>query len=325
MCLAASQVHLLFLMRRKSDDIYKLSKYGTEKTALTREMTELQAQYNRDLKNKDIVYFSGGEYKPANINYFLGYGSDFSPILNGTKPLKKNNSMIPVDSKGRTLLLDEYANAIISVLGDSIMDADGRGKPFEQSYIPQILHNLLPGFTVDEIENGIEEYIWNANIVNTISGNNVGTTQVDSTDTVNQMLSQILDFYYPIFLAASANGWTIEYNANMRNNPDYFNDAVNSGMFTFWGVDDFGWYDESADMDYFLMAGDLEQTTTAQRREELTAKYDLIKAEIKQKEAELDILIDDTQTDLDSTKAMIESTEALLKDGFKPFQWCTNM
>lgn len=321
MALAALQVNLLCLTTRKADVEYGLSINALEKMQITRESSKLAQEYNSKLKMKDVVRYSNGQCINIDYGYLMGYGSNFSPIINGTQPVKENPLMMLADYKGQVVLSSQYANAIVSVLGSSIMDSNGRGGTFSQDKIPEIMSALFPGFTPEEIEEGVETYNWSATTVNTVTGEETGSTTVDTADLYNQMLQKIVDFYLPIFQAAASNGWTTEYNDQIAQNDRYISDSIFSGTFQLIGVDYSGNYDERTSLEYFVTVGEVQTMTTAETRENVTSWYNLRKAEIKEKEDYLDIEKGELDAELEATKVQIESTESLIKQAMESFNF----
>ena len=226
MGLACSNIRLLTLTARKADCEYGISIDSMRKMALSREQTQLSQEYNSKLKAKQISYYANGKYNKINYSYLMGYGNNYSAITGGTQPLKSQNSMILTDFKGQVVMSKAYASAITSVLGSSAMNTQGRGGTFSTDQIPAILAKLLPGFTEEQFKNAIDgksqnSTSYDANGVQTITGNSTGNkVTVDNTETTTKKIQSIVDFYYPIFQAAAANGWTTEYNNDMGTNDD---------------------------------------------------------------------------------------------------------
>ena len=144
MGLACSQIRLLTLTARKADCEYGISIDSMQKMALSREQTQLSQEYNSKLKAKQISYYANGKYNKINYSYLMGYGNNFNAVLNGSQPLKSQNSMILTDFKGQVVMSKAYASAITSVLGSSAMDSQVRGGTFSTDQIPAILAKLLP-------------------------------------------------------------------------------------------------------------------------------------------------------------------------------------
>ena len=221
MGLACSNIRLLTLTARKADCEYGISVASMRKMAVTREQSALAQEYNSKLQSKSIAYYDNGQYNKINYNYLMGYGSNYTAITSGNKALKDENSMILTDYKGQVVLSSDYANAITAVLGSSAMDSQGRGGTFSSEQIPAILAELIPGYTEEQFKSVIDgdgvTTSYDANGVQTITGESTGnTTTVDNSDTTTSILQEIVDFYYPIFQAAAANGWTTEYNNEIK-------------------------------------------------------------------------------------------------------------
>ncbi len=328
MGLACSQIRLLTLTARKADCEYGISIDSMQKMALSREQTQLSQQYNSKLKAKQISYYANGKYNKMNYNYLMGYGNNYSAIIGGTQPLKSQNSMILTDFKGQVVMSKAYANAITSVLGTSAMDSQGRGGTFSIDKIPAILAKLLPGFTEEQFKNAIDDKSQNstsydANSVQTVTGNSTGNkVTVDNTENTTKKIQSIVDFYYPIFQAAAANGWTTEYNNDMATNDEYVSDALSSGTFQLATVNDEGNYDPDTSLTYYITSGLVAQNNNSEVREEVTAWYEAEKARISEKEDYLDIDMDNLSTELEATNQEIQAIQSLIDDAISSvFDW----
>ena len=327
MGLACSQIRLLTLTARKADCEYGISIDSMQKMALSREQTQLSQEYNSKLKAKQISYFANGKYNKINYNYLMGYGSNYTAITNGSQPLKSENSMILTDCKGQVVMSKAYADAITSVLGSSAMDSQGRGGTFSVDKIPEILAKLVPGQSADTFKAVIDgEKIsseYDADSVQTITGESKNTTvTVDNTDSSTELIQKLVDFYYPIFQAAAANGWTTEYNNEMALNDDYVSDAISSGTFQLATVNDEGNYDPDTCRTYYVTSGLVAQNNNSEVREEVTAWYEAEKARISEKEDYLDIDIDNLSTELESINTEIQSVKSLIDDAISSvFDW----
>lgn len=328
MGLACSNIRLLTLTARKADCEYGISIDSMRKMALSREQTQLSQEYNSKLKAKQISYYANGKYNKINYSYLMGYGNNYSAITGGTQPLKSQNSMILTDFKGQVVMSKAYASAITSVLGSSAMNAQGRGGTFSTDQIPAILAKLLPGFTEDQFKNAIDgksqdSTSYDANGVQTITGNSTGNkVTVDNTETTTKKIQSIVDFYYPIFQAAAANGWTTEYNNDMGTNDDYVSDALSSGTFQLATVNDEGNYDPDTSLTYYVTSGLVAQNNNSEVREEVTAWYEAEKARISEKEDYLDIDMDNLSTELESINTEIQSIQSLIDDAISSvFDW----
>ena len=328
MGLACSNIRLLTLTARKADCEYGISIDSMQKMALSREQTQLSQEYNSKLKAKQISYYANGKYNKINYSYLMGYGNNYAAVTGGTQPLKSQNSMILTDFKGQVVMSKAYASAITSVLGSSAMDSKGRGGTFSTDQIPAILAKLLPGFTEEQFKNAIDgksqnSTSYDANGVQTITGNSTGNkVTVDNTETTTKKIQSIVDFYYPIFQAAAANGWTTEYNNDMRTNDDYVSDALSSGTFQLATVNDEGNYDPDTSLTYYVTSGLVAQNNNSEVREEVTAWYEAEKARISEKESYLDIDMDNLSTELESINTEIQSIQSLIDDAISSvFDW----
>lgn len=328
MGLACSNIRLLTLTARKADCEYGISIDSMQKMALSREQTQLSQEYNSKLKAKQISYYANGKYNKINYSYLMGYGNNYSAVTGGTQPLKSQNSMILTDFKGQVVMSKAYANAITSVLGSSAMDSQGRGGTFSTDQIPAILAKLLPGFTEAQFKNAIDgksqdSTSYDANGKQTITGEDTGNkVTVDNTETTTKKIQSIVDFYYPIFQAAAANGWTTEYNNDMGTNDDYVSDALSSGTFQLATVNDEGNYEPDTSLTYYVTSGLVAQNNNSEVREEVTAWYEAEKARISEKEDYLDIDMDNLSTELESINTEIQSIQSLIDDAISSvFDW----
>ena len=322
MGLACSQMRLLTLTRRKADCEYGINVDAMEKMALTKEMTQLSQEYYSKLNAKNAAFYANGQYNKINYNYLMGYGANYAAILNGDKPLKNDNKMVLTDFRGQVVLSDAYANAIKSVLGSSIMDRDGRGSTFSTEKIPEILAALCPGRSANDFKNGIAHSQYAATTQNTMSGEITGSTIVNNTDTVNEQIEKLVDFYYPIFQAAAANGWTTEYNEQIGENPDYVSDAIASGTFQLSGLKNDGQYDENTSLTYFVTSGAIALKSDSDQREQITAWYNAEKDRISEKETMVDIEMENLSTELEAIKTEIQSIQTYVNDAIQSvFNW----
>ncbi len=328
MGLACSNIRLLTLTARKADCEYGISIDSMQKMALSREQTQLSQEYNSKLKAKQISYYANGKYNKINYSYLMGYGNNYSAVTGGTQPLKSQNSMILTDFKGQVVMSKAYANAITSVLGSSAMNTQGRGGTFSTDQIPAILAKLLPGFTEAQFKNAIDgksqdSTSYDANGKQTITGEDTGNkVTVDNTETTTKKIQSIVDFYYPIFQAAAANGWTTEYNNDMGTNDDYVSDALSSGTFQLATVNDEGNYEPDTSLTYYVTSGLVAQNNNSEVREEVTAWYEAEKARISEKEDYLDIDMDNLSTELESINTEIQSIQSLIDDAISSvFDW----
>lgn len=327
MGLACNQVRLLTLTERKSDCEFGITIASQEKMAISREMSELSQEYYSKLQSKNISYYANGKYNKINYQYLMGYGSNTNAITQGNHPLKEDNSMILTDYNGRVVLDDEYANAITKVLGVSAMNADGRGGTFSTKEIAKILENIIPGKSAEDIQAVIDgeklDSAFNGELFNISTGEKTGeTATVDVSDKATEQLKSIIDFYYPIFAAAATNGWTTEYNKEMQRNEDYVSDALVTGSFQLATTDNTGEYGINTSLTYFITTGLVEERSSADEREEVTAWYNAEKARISEKETYLDLEIDDLSTELEAINTEIQSVQSLIDDAISSvFDW----
>lgn len=324
MGLAASQARLLTLTARKSDVELGISIDSMRKMALTREMSNLSAEYSSRLKSKQLSYYSNGEYNKINYSYLMGSGN----WVNDKSAQRADSSVILTDYKGQVVLNNTYAEAICDVLGSNLnMDSSGSGGTFNVSYIPAIIARLTYQ-DEDEI----------ANIINTGNTNSTseymqdnytaigleytGSSMNDNTDAHNEEIKSIVDMYYPVLMAAATNGWTTEYNEYMSENEDYLSDALVSGIFQLEKINNAGEYDEGTTLTYFIETCDLKSRSTEADREALTAWYNAEKEAISEKETLIDIDMKDLSAELDAIKQEMESLKSLISDAISSvFDW----
>ena len=325
MGLACSQIRLLTLTSRKADCEYGISINSMEKMALTREQSQLSREYQSKLQSKQISYYANGQYNKINYNYLMG-STKYTAMTAGTQPLKSENSMILTDYKGQVVMSDSYAKAITGVLGSSAMNAKGQGGTFSTDNIPAILASFLP-YTAEQfqtvIDGGTVSASYKADEEQTTTGEKTGNkTEIDISEETTALIQELVDFYYPIFQAAAANGWTTEYNKEMETNNDYISDAIVSGTFQLETVNDEGNYDPDTSLTYFITAGLVQERNDSSVREEITAWYEAEKARISEKEDWLDIENQDLSTELEAINTEIQSIQSLIDDAISSvFDW----
>jgi hypothetical protein len=259
----------------------------------------------------------------------MGNGLTATNILLGeTAGMKKDNSMILTDNNGLVVLSDSYAQVLQKVLGANCMDANGRGGTFSIDKIPQIISEIAGAYcSAEEVEevikNGTINSNYNVTNVKTKSGETASTGNThDNSGSVTSKIESIVNFYYPIFQAAAANGWTTEYNKEMTNNKSYVSDALVTGTLQLEQVDSAGAYKPDASLTYFVTSGLVIERTDSQVREEVTAWYNAEKEAISEKEGWLDLEISDLSTELEAINTEIESLKSLIQDNMNVFDWC---
>ncbi|MBR2430764.1 hypothetical protein IKB17_04820 [bacterium] len=325
MGLAASQARFLMLTARKADVECRLAVESMRKQSLAREMSELSQEYYSRLQSKNISYFANGQYNKMNYKYLMGPGANYTAIITDSFPMKDKPSMVLTDYKGQVVMSNDYANAMLSVLGSTAMDSHGVGTTFSRDKIAEIISNLCSlDLTAVEaaVNNTSVSYSYTGTSHQTMTGNSTGgSVTVDNTDTMMGKIQQVVDFYYPIFSAAAANGWTIEYNNDMAENEDYISDAIVTGSFQLANVNDLGQYDEGCTLNYFITAGLVESRTDSEVREEVTAWYDAEKNRIADKENIIDLNITDISGELEAVKVELQSLKTLIQNGTEIFNW----
>ena len=328
MGLACSQIRLLTLTARKADCEYGISVDSMRKMALTREQSQLSKEYQSKLKSKQVAYYSNGQYNKINYSYLMGYGSNYAAVWNSDNyPMKSDNSMVLADYKGQVVLSDSYAKAITSVLGSSAMDGKGRGSTFSTDKIASILAALCTGFSAEDFQTVIDNEglssSYDADSYNTMTGEKTGTNKtVDNSSVKTNKVQALVDFYYPIFSSAAANGWTTEYNQDMSTNEDYISDAIVTGTFQLESVNNAGNYEEGTSLTYYVTQGAIQTRTDSDTREEVTAWYNAEKERSSEKETYLDLEIQDFSTELEAINTEIQSIQSLIDDAISSvFDW----
>lgn len=328
MGLACSQARLLTLTARKGDIEHGISIFAMKKGILAKEMTDLSSEYYSKCTAKQISFYHKGQYNEINYGYLMGYGSAYNRILDNDKyAIKDNNSMVLCDYKGQVVLSKDYADAITSVLGASAMGQDGRGGNFSQDKIPAILAALIPGVSeetfITVMQDGEVNKSYESDPTNLTTGEQSGVVEdEDISAETKATIQRLLDFYLPIFLAASSNGWTTEYNKEMQLNDSYVSDALVSGVFQLETVDSYGQYDDGSSLTYFVTTGDIQQNNTSEHREELLAWYNAEKERITEKESYIDIQMKDLSTELEVVKTEIQSIKSIIEDATSSvFDW----
>lgn len=148
---------------------------------------------------------NGNGLEPGSNGYqqTMGYGANYSPILDGNKPIDNKGEII-VNEKGQVVMNPVYQKAIDKVT---------QGKKLTMDMIPDVLAAFLPKpFTADNIrtvQNGgqfNEEYA--ANIVKVMTGNVVDTKTKNASSEATKLMRKVLNFYYPIFQNAVTRGYS---------------------------------------------------------------------------------------------------------------------
>ena len=332
MCFAISEIRLLTLTARKADCEYDISVNTLEKMALTRQQSNLSKEYYAKLRSANISYYANGQYNMMDYGYLMGNAFTATNILTGeTSGMKKDNSMILTDYNGLVVLSDSYAQVLQKVLGSSCMDANGRGGTFSVNKIPEIISEIAGGYCSTE---EVEEIIKGGSVSSTWDGGSTtsksksgevvstGGTH-DNTSSASSKIEAIVDYYYPIFQAAAANGWTTEYNKEIAHNKNYVSDALVTGSLQLEQVDCAGAYKPDASLTYFVTSGLVVERTDSSVREEVTAWYNAEKELISEKEGWIDMEISDLSTELEAINTEIESVKSLLQDATNAFDWCS--
>ena len=333
MGLACSQIRLLTLTSRKADLENNISIDSMKKMALAREQSELSKRYYSMLQGKQVSYYANGQENKINYNYLMGYGSRYEYLLDAkhAKPIKDNNKMLLADCKGRVVLSQTYANAITKVLGSSAIDVNGRGGTFSKDKIAEILASLFPTVSVNGAEDfqaaideeDLSSYYYDTDEKNTMALDLVNAdSQADGSKRYSEQVKTIVDFYYPIFLAAAANGWTTEYNNEINTEEDYLSDSLISGTLQLAEVNSDGSYNPNTSLNYFLTSGAITAKSTAAIREQVAAWYNAEKDRLTEKESFIDLEIRDCSTELEAIKTEMESIKSFIKNSIETvFNW----
>ncbi len=331
MSLGVNNVTLLTLTSRKADVELGISLDAAEKMALTRQQTELTKEYYARLQGKNITYYANGQYNAMDYNYLMGNTTlAATDIISGnTANMKKDSSMVLTDSSGLVVMNDSYASILKTVLGSSCLDANGRGGTFSQDKIPALIAQVAGAYATEEeikkvIDGGKLESNYNVSVLKTKSQDVVANgVSHDNTDAVTSKIEAIVNYFYPIFKAAAANGWTTEYNKEMGNNKNYISDALVSGIFNLEQIDIAGQYLPDASLSYFTTAGLVTERTDSSVREAITAWYNSEKDAINEKESWIDLDIQDLSTELEAINTEIQSIESMKEDDLKAFEFAS--
>ena len=326
MGLACSNIRLLTLTARKADCEYNMSVLSMKKLAMAREQSDLSRAYASKLQSKNITYRADGKYNQMTYQYLMGYGSG-SSLISGNNPLKNDNSMILTDACGLVVMNRSYANVLTKVLGSSCMDANGKGGTFSVDYIPQLIAEMAgsPFNNAEDIktvmDGGNIDAKYSSTVTKTMSQEAVGSTKHDATNSMTKYFQEVIDFYYPIFHAASANGWTTQYTKEIEDNRSYISDALVSGTLVLAQANDYGNYDPDTNLQYFITTDRVSSRQDADAREQYTAEYNAKKADIDEQESLYDIQITDLSTELEAINTEMESVKSLIDDAQKVFEW----
>lgn len=325
MGLAAAQARFLTLTSRKADCEYGMTIGSTNKMALTREMTELSQEYYSKLQAKKISYYHNGQYYKMNYNYLMGKSHmTYDNLTNENIAKKSDTSMILTDYNGRVVISNDYAKCFLDA--GLKLDEKGRGGTFSTNEIPKILAKIT-GNDAEKFKEIINDNKLNnsykASVHNTLYGDDTGEDRVvENGDSKTNKYKALVDYYYPILVAAASNGWTTEYNKEMAANENYISDALVTGSFQLVTTDAMGNYDERGSLTYFITAGMIQERTHSDEREAITAWYEEEKAIISEKETLIDLKINDLSVELEAINTEIQSIQSLIDDAISSvFDW----
>lgn len=328
MGLAVSQIRLLSLTERKADCEYNISIDAMKKMALTREQSELSKEYYAKLHSKNISYYANGQYNKMDYNYLMGSGSStYYTLWNNPDSLKSDASMILTDANGLVVMGSKYVDAMKKVLGSDCIDVNGRGGTFSTDKIPELIAAVAgQSVSLEEIQkvinNGDLDYEYSAKVLKTKSQTDTGkTTTVDASEHKKALIQSLVSFFYPIFQACAANGWTTEYNKEMEQNDNYISDALVTGSFQLAEVNSDGSYDPETSLTYFVTSGLVLDRSDSSVREEITAWYNAEKEAISEKESWIDIEMQDLSTELEAINTEIQAVQTLIDDSMNVFDF----
>ena len=326
--LAINQCRLKFGTARKHDIEFQITMNSNQKQLLSMEQANLARWYNSRLQGKDVAFYANGQYNQMTYSFLMGSGIATAQTLwDNPSFIKSDNSMILSDAAGLVVLSDEYARAVKKVLGNDCIDAYGKGGTFPTDKIPAIIAAAAGSpITEDNVKAIMEgksiSSTWDGSSTtkNTLTLETTGTHDTkDNTSKFSEKIESLINFFVPIFKAASANGWTTKYNKEIEHNSSYISDALVSGSLQLQQVQNDGNYKPDASLTYFTMAGigGVTQRQESSKREQITAEYNFQKELINQKESLIDI--DITQLD-----AELQAIKSLIQDDMKIFNFCGN-
>ena len=330
--LAINQCRLRFDTARKHSLELKSTSITNNKMLLANEQLNLSQEYNRRLQGKDIMYYANGQYSKVNYSYIMGTGmSTINKLLDDPHNIKSDNSMILTNSGGLVAMTDEYADALKKVLGANCINSKGKGGTFSTDKIPAIIAevsgNVITEEQIKEVLGGgtvDSEWDGSASIIKTKTGEKTGSESTkDNSDTLTGYIEKLIDFYYPIFQAAAANGWTTEYSNEIERNQDYVSDALISGTLCLQQVQNDGNYKPDSSLSYFTMAGvgGITEKQDSAHREAVTSWYNAEKAVLNQKESYLDISLTQISAELEALNTEMESIKSMIKKDTEIFNW----
>ena len=136
--------------------------------------------------------------------------TDYTAVLTekedgkGSKVVTENE-----DGTGKVVLAKQYGTAITTALG---LPDSSSGEKFGEEAIPAIIATLIPGYSPEDIlkvmEGGSIESSYDASLIQTQTGEDTGKdTTINNTNTLTENLKSIINFYKPIFVRASLQGW----------------------------------------------------------------------------------------------------------------------
>lgn len=135
---------------------------------------------------------------------YTNYTEILQDMEEGSKVVTENE-----DGTGKAVIAQQYATAITMALG---LPASNSGGTFGQEAIPNIIAQLIPGHSPEDIlkvmNGGTLDSSYDASLIQTTTGEDTGKdTSVNNSETLTNNLKSIINFYKPIFLKASQQGW----------------------------------------------------------------------------------------------------------------------
>ena len=136
--------------------------------------------------------------------------TDYTAILTEKEEGKGSNVVTEnEDGTGKVVLAKQYGTAITTALG---LPDSSSGEKFGEEAIPAIIATLIPGYSPEDILKVMEgssiESSYDASLIQTQTGEDTGKdTTINNTNTLTENLKSIINFYKPIFVRASLQGW----------------------------------------------------------------------------------------------------------------------
>ncbi len=166
----------------------------------------MQGVEELELEMPDEISAPEGTGDPEGVESteYTNYTEILQDMEEGSKVVTENE-----DGTGKAVIAQQYATAITMALG---LPASNSGGTFGQEAIPNIIAQLIPGHSPEDIlkvmNGGTLDSSYNASLIQTTTGEDTGQdTSVNNSDTLTKNLKAIINFYKPIFVKASQVGW----------------------------------------------------------------------------------------------------------------------